>query len=944
MTTPEAQKPSDESYGQTAVRLTFATEAQVQECVSIQARMREMGIDEPLGEIMVKKGYLTSTQNTQILKSMGIHTNPIPGYTLLGRIGQGGMGTVYKANQTSVNRTVAIKILAAATVKDKTYIARFFQEARAAGKLSHKNLIAAIDVGEASGLYYFVMEYVIGKSCRTLVEAHGPFDEGRALDLGTQMAEVLDHIHQHQMVHRDIKPENILLTPDGTVKLCDFGLAKSTVSMEQSLTQPGLAVGTPYFMSPEQVRGDPDVDIRADLYSLGASLYFLVTGRYAFEGKSAAETMSQHLTHPIPDPRKAVPALTEDFSHIVMKLMAKERGERYQTPAELLADLRNLTVGAAPTLARAHAARQHSRAKVVHVTQRFTGRRKPRPVWPFLAAGAAIVLIGIFIPLLVGGGSPPPPPPRPGPTPPAARSDPPAAHPPRAPEDDPLREAAAARLFSSAEDLVRQERWKEARSELEKMQRQHGTLAFTRARMVRIGEMVGLCDARLREIEAAQKKAEEAARSAMRERRWKEAIPHLKALQQAGRDDLQPDLDKCQRELETEAMVKEVDAARDGARWADVQSRIIELSQKYLRTETMTRERDRLLALLGKSNLELETAKTLAEARASSVSGRWARLTHQLAELEKRRDTDTYRKNETDICSMQAGLAEASRKEVEDAAARAWVDAQKAFSDLLQEKKFDEAADALQSFSRKYASTKCFEQKRTEIESRIADAAKRKAAERKDEAQRLYTAMQKDMQAGKFDAAHKSAQQLLNDLADTPFVRMNDRQIRQWKALCEDRLGLAEHVLVNLDFEDFPGAWTPRQGATASNEGDGYTGKRSAKLNFAAGGYASHPVKGATARAETISFYARTLKKGLVAPMNLGLSDAAGSFSMEFSITSEWKLHTFRLADFKPASSDTRGKRLDRATMDGFWFSPSEEFGGSDILIDCLRVEAPRAR
>src|SRR5262245_58446198 len=318
------------SFGQAATSLGFATEANVQECTSIQRKMREMGIDEPLGEIMVKKGHLTAQQHQQILKKLGVQVSPIPGYSLLSKIGQGGMGTVYKANQSSVNRTVAIKIMSPQANHDPTFVARFLKEAQAAGTLNHKNLIAAIDAGAAGGYYYFVMEYVTGKSCREIVNANGPFDEAGAL----QMAEVLDHIHQHKMVHRDIKPENILLTPEHLVKLCDLGLAKSTASKDQSLTQEGLAVGTPYFMSPEQIRGEKDVDIRADLYSLGATLFFLVSRRLPFEGPSAADTMSMHLKQPVPDVRKFAPKVSEDFAHVLTKLMAKNRAERYQTPQD----------------------------------------------------------------------------------------------------------------------------------------------------------------------------------------------------------------------------------------------------------------------------------------------------------------------------------------------------------------------------------------------------------------------------------------------------------------------------------------------------------------------------------------------------------------------------------------------------------------------------------
>ena len=943
-TSPTGSKPSDESYGQAAVRLKFVTEDQVRECLTIQTKMREMGIDEPLGEIMVKKAYLTAQQNTQVLKSLGIHTNPIPGYTLLGRIGQGGMGSVYKANQISVNRTVAVKILAPDAVKDPSYVARFFHEARAAGKLSHQNIVAAIDAGEAGGLYYFVMEYVVGRSTRRLVESGGPFDTRKALNVAIQTAEALDYIHRHAMVHRDIKPENLLLTADGTVKLCDFGLAKSTASMEQSLTQPGLAVGTPYFMSPEQVRGDPDVDIRADLYSLGATLYYLVTGRYPFEGQSPAETMSLHLTQPVPDPRRAAPRLNEDLAHIIMKLMAKDRAERYQTPAELLEDLRCLGAGAAPARARAHAARHHTRSRI-HVTQRLVPKRRPTPVWPFAAAGAAAFLALVAALALPSRRPPPPAPPAaPGPAPRTSDTAPPAPS-----SDDPAQAEAAARLFGSAEEFVRQERWREARADLETLRRDHGELAYTRTRRERIGELIGLCDARLREMEAAQKRTEDAARAAMGERRWKEALELWQALHQAGRGGVQPEMDRCRRELEAEALVKEAEAARDASRWDEVLRRLEEARQKFRSTETLARASERLLAIQAQAHREGEVEKILVEARVAAVSGGRTRLARLLADLEKYRETATYRGNEASIRELRTGLAEARQKEAEEAAARAWVEAQKAYGDLLQERKYDEAVRALQAFSRDHAAAHLYGQKQAEIEAKIAEATKRRARDREEEARRVYGGLSRDLQIGKFDAAYRSVQQLLTDLADTPCVKTNERQIRQWKALCEERLGMGEHVLVNLDFEDFPGSWTAREGATAANDGEGFLGKRSARLNFAQGGYAGHPIRGQTARAETISFYARTLKRGLVAPVSLTLYDGTGHFGIDCSITSDWKLHTFRLSEFRPlyasGTSEAKTRRLDRESLSGFTFSPAEsEVAGLVILVDCLRIEAPRAK
>src|SRR5258706_16416562 len=231
---PHSPTHTDQTFGQAAVGLGYVTDVQVAECLRIQGTLRQLGLDEPLGEIMTKKGYLTPQHHSNVLKKLGVHTSPIPGYSILGKIGQGGMGIVYKATQTSVNRTVAIKILGGNATKDKTYVARFLAEAQAAANLNHKNLISAIDVGVSNGIYYFVMEFVTGKSCRELMTAQkSPLAENMVLHIAAQMAEVLDHIHQHQMVHRDIKPENILVTNDGIVKLCDLGLAKSTTAMEQ---------------------------------------------------------------------------------------------------------------------------------------------------------------------------------------------------------------------------------------------------------------------------------------------------------------------------------------------------------------------------------------------------------------------------------------------------------------------------------------------------------------------------------------------------------------------------------------------------------------------------------------------------------------------------------------------------------------------------------------
>jgi serine/threonine-protein kinase len=394
----------DDLYRQALLGLSLATPAQIEEALGLQSKIQEIGIREPLGELLLKKGYLTQAGHEQVLRQIGKQSISIPGFTILAKIGQGGMGTVYKALQASCQRTVAIKVIAAAATKDPSSAARFVREAKAVGSLHHPNLVAAIDVGQSEGSCYLVMEFVAGKSCRELVRTKGPFPLARVLDIALQMVEALSYIHEQRLVHRDVKPENMLLTEEGQVKLCDFGLAKSIGDVDAGLTQEGFTVGTPLFMSPEQVRGDRDIDIRSDLYSLGASLFYLLTGKAPYEGKSAAETMSMHLKQPVPDARQLNPQVSEDMSSLIHKLLSKERKDRYPSPRELKDDLERIQNGSAPRHARQHAfgLQISSKAKI---PQRATIRRN-RSRWPLVAAvaGGLAALLVFFMGSVVLGG------------------------------------------------------------------------------------------------------------------------------------------------------------------------------------------------------------------------------------------------------------------------------------------------------------------------------------------------------------------------------------------------------------------------------------------------------------------------------------------------------------------------------------------------------------
>ncbi|MFW6157985.1 MAG: protein kinase domain-containing protein [Planctomycetota bacterium] len=264
--------------------------------------------------------------------------NRLGGFRIVRKIGQGGMGAVFQAVQESVDRPVALKVLPPRLARDKEYLGRFFREARAAARLNHPNVVQAIDAGEADGYYYFAMEYVEGPSVIELLQ-QGSMPRDQVLRIARDIGRALEAAHGAGIVHRDVKPANILLASDGTAKLADLGLARETTSRATGLTQEGLAIGTPDYISPEQVRGEADVDGRTDIYSLGATLYHMLTGQPPYTGGSGNEVMAKHLSEPVPDPHRVNPAIPLAAARVVRKAMAKDREHRYQTAAEMVQDI-----------------------------------------------------------------------------------------------------------------------------------------------------------------------------------------------------------------------------------------------------------------------------------------------------------------------------------------------------------------------------------------------------------------------------------------------------------------------------------------------------------------------------------------------------------------------------------------------------------------------------
>src|ERR687885_430971 len=273
-------------------------------------------------------------------------------YRILRKLGSGGMANVYLAEDQELGRRVAIKILNDRHANDDQFVERFRREAKNAAGLSHPNIVSIYDRGEAEGTYYIAMEYLDGRSLKELIVGRGPAPVNVAIDYTRQILAAVKFAHRHGIVHRDIKPHNVLVDAEGRLKVTDFGIARAGASQ---MTEAGSIIGTAQYLSPEQAKGAP-VDQTSDLYSVGIVLYELLTGQVPFTGDTPVEIAMKHLSA-VPDPPSAHRAeIPRELDKIVMRALAKDPHERYQTAEEMDADLARVAGGGTVSRATEEAA------------------------------------------------------------------------------------------------------------------------------------------------------------------------------------------------------------------------------------------------------------------------------------------------------------------------------------------------------------------------------------------------------------------------------------------------------------------------------------------------------------------------------------------------------------------------------------------------------------
>ena len=374
-------------------------------------------------QVLIDMGLMTVHTVTVLQQEVERSLKPqtIAGFEIVRKLGQGGMATVYLARQLSLGREVALKLMSPQIAASPDAAERFLREARVAAVVNHPNIVSVIDVGRADGQLFMALELVTGGDAAQLAERfNGVLPEARALEILCDCAAGLAALSEARLVHRDLKPANIFLTKDGIAKLGDLGLARSERN-EDRLTITGMLVGTPAFMSPEQASGASDLDIRSDIYSLGATLYALTTGEPPFTGNGPLAVVAKALTEAVVDPRVRQPALTAASAELMLHALAKRPEERFQTPQEfrqaLLAALAGLEVAAASDGHRSTATRSPLKAQAASDATLMAGKPPPTVIaghrlkpsaiaaTPHLRHPAQViapVLIGVAVMIVVG--------------------------------------------------------------------------------------------------------------------------------------------------------------------------------------------------------------------------------------------------------------------------------------------------------------------------------------------------------------------------------------------------------------------------------------------------------------------------------------------------------------------------------------------------------------
>jgi len=330
----------------------------------------------------------------------------VGGFLIKHKLGEGGMGEVYLATQLSLERDVALKILPSRFTRERSFIVRFLKEVHYQARLDHPNVVATFDAGEDSGVYYMAMAYMDGETLEERLDRDGPLTEKAALQVIRQVALALQYAFEEKgLLHRDIKPGNIMVTPSQHAKVLDMGLSKNTLEKASS-TLADTLIGTPNYMSPEQIDHPQDLDTRSDMFSLGMTLYHMLTGLVPYEETSYLKTLKRHASEPLEDPRKCMPGISQHTVYFLARLLARSPSDRYATWDELLQELHGvMSQNRLPRLPEGDSTldvdpKQNPSSKIKKATSKRTKserERTPRGIWVSVLVGMGVGTLSVLV-------------------------------------------------------------------------------------------------------------------------------------------------------------------------------------------------------------------------------------------------------------------------------------------------------------------------------------------------------------------------------------------------------------------------------------------------------------------------------------------------------------------------------------------------------------------
>ena len=975
MSTEQRPAIPDAAFADKVAELGLATPDQVRDCREVLGRMGTMGVHDTLAAVMVKKGVLTQHQVTDVLRALGLQVQPVPGYILIDRVGKGGYGEVFRARQLSMDRLVALKILSPKATASKNFVERFFKEAQSAAKLNHRAIIQAYDAGCANGLYYFAMEFVPGETARDLVKKNGPFPEKRALEILLEVLDALTYIHKHRLIHRDIKPENFLITQDGRVKICDFGLAKSE-EVEDTGAREGYTLGTPYYMSPEQISGDKNLDIRSDLYSLGATTFYLLTGVHLFEGKDTRAVMSQHLNAPPRAPSAVVPGVRKGTDAILMKLLQKDRRRRYSVPDQAAQDVRRVLQGASPAYAGSG-----------------PSRRLLLKAGMGVAAIAAITLGVLAIAMSGGGSSPPPAPPEPPPLvaqpppppPPSIENPTPIVQPPTptpvqpptpVPNERELRaEGAYARAEVRFRDLSERatrsedlpEDWTRLEEEFVSLEVDFGTTKTFLDRKREIWDRAETCRQGARRAEARSRDRAEADVAGLRRRfdegktlmaagSWKEAEGNFRDL--LGRK-LPPDLSyrdveqlaaQCELEQRAYDAWSKIRELQGRGAWAEAQGALAAFSEKFGSTRTVRDRTAEVDALKARCAAEAAGAKAYQELKAAYDARKWDEVGKRIEAFSRdHAQTEAYQAHRTEIEEMAHAAASKVKEPLEKQARDLWT----AVQAEIDKKSFAKARDLMSRLEAEpLVSTAFARQIKPELDARKTMLDERLAEELNEQAKDLLALARKLQRDDKVEDAFPIFDKLLKDpgLSATSTVQKQRRMIERDAQKSEKEFDEFKSHLIDGFDGDLKG-WEARadgkKGSIESND-DPYSGRAAAKIAFVAHegkwAYLDRPCRAAPEGAMGISFHAKAINPRVVRiriQFRQGQGDQEAVYRAERDVGANWTPVRFAWSEFRLVFSANKQKPppFDPSKIRMVEFSQGTIDWEGTYLVDRLKFE-----